>query len=315
MGIDYIVFVHGVNNRVEEDFERQAMSTFAKIKAHVDPNSSRVLKPVILFWGNVAEEPINLLLEGLDASSAWQQYWFREFRTTQVINFVGDAALYLSRNVSVQIISQMIEQSLKQMDLNLDDVKNKSPQDGDRLHLVTHSWGTVILFDIMFADRWEDSNLPPNILELVDNIRSILFGIGKPAIKNLGIPIASIHTMGSPISLFNLLNASGARSFNLTPKLKDFLTSLHAITGAALPWYNYAHPGDPIAYPLKGVMDLSLDEAKSFVQVEDIMIPVNFLDRILGTGTLSILNGGKAHSSYWTNQSVAKTIAGVIKSH
>jgi hypothetical protein len=220
MATDYIIFVHGVNNRVKADFQRQAMDTFAQIKASMNPDSPRVLKPVILFWGDIAEDSIDVLLGGLNDSPTWKDFWFKEFREMQIINFVGDAALYLSRNVSVQMIEQMTAQALEQMGLNLDEMKNKSIQDDDRLHLVTHSWGTVILFDIMFADRWEDPQLPLGIRTSVDNIRSAFFGIGKPEIKNSGIPISSIHTMGSPISLFNLLNASGAKSFNLTPKLK-----------------------------------------------------------------------------------------------
>jgi hypothetical protein len=314
MATDYIIFVHGVNTRVEADFNRQANEMFAKIKAEMKGDSSRTIEPVILFWGDVAERPIRLLMEGLDASPTWKQFWFKEFRTTQVIPFVGDAALYLSRKVSVEIINQMTTQALDQMGINLDEIKNKSPEDGDRLHLVTHSWGTVILFDIMFADRWEDASLTADIREAVDNIRSSFFGIGKPEIKNFGIPIASIHTMGSPISLFNLLNASGAKSFNLTPKLKEFLSSLYGKTGKPLPWWNYAHPGDPIAYPLKGVMDLSLGESNQFVEIEDVMTPTNSWLQFVNQSILSIIQGGEAHASYWTSPLVSKTIARVIQS-
>lgn len=314
MATDYIIFIHGVSNRVQANFERQAMDTFAQIQARINPNSSRTIKPVILFWGDVAAKPINFLMEGLDASPTWNQFWFKEFRKTQVINFVGDAALYLSRNVSVEMIKQMTAQALAQMGLTLDRIKHNSQQNGDRLHLVTHSWGTVILFDIMFADRWEDPNLSADIHESVNNIRSSFFGVGKPDIKNFGMPIASIHTMGSPIALFNLLNASGARSFNLTPKLKEFLSSLYEKTGKPLPWWNYAHPGDPIAYPLKGVMDLSLDTAKKFVTIEDIITPGNPLFQLFSQSIFSIIQGGEAHASYWNSPSVINTIGQVIQS-
>ncbi|WP_310429208.1 hypothetical protein [Chamaesiphon sp. VAR_48_metabat_135_sub] len=314
MATDYIIFVHGVNTRVEADFNRQATEMFTKIKAEMKENSARTIEPVILFWGDVAERPISLLMEGLDASPTWKDFWFKEFRTTQVIPFVGDAALYLSRKVSVEIIKQMTAQALEQIGVNLDEMKHKSPEDGDRLHLVTHSWGTVILFDIMFADRWEDASLTSDIREAVDNLRSSFFGIGKPEIKDFGIPIASIHTMGSPISLFNLLNASGAKSFNLTPKLKEFLSSLYEKTGKPLPWFNYTHPGDPIAYPLKGVMDLSLDESNQFVEIEDVMTPANSWLQFANQSILSIIQGGEAHASYWTSSLVSKTIARVIRS-
>jgi hypothetical protein len=314
MATDYIVFIHGVNNRIQADFQRQAEATFAQIQANMNPNSSRVLKSVVLFWGDIAEDSIDVLLGGLNDSPTWQQFWFKEFREAQIINFVGDAALYLSRNVSVQMIKQMTAQALEQMNLSLADLKNNLIEEGDRLHLVTHSWGTVILFDIMFADRWEDPQLPADIRESVNNIRSAFFGIGKPEIKNIGIPIASIHTMGSPISLFNLLNSSGAKSFNLTPKLKEFLSSLHEKTKKPLPWWNYAHPGDPIAYPLKGVMELSLDEASEFVKIEDVITPANSWLKLFNQSIFSIVQGGEAHGSYWNSPLVIKTIGQVIQS-
>lgn len=317
MATDYIIFIHGVNTRNQDDFNRQATKMFYRIEDDINPYQARDIKPVILFWGDIAEQSIDFLLKEMNDSPTWEQFWFREFREKQVINFVGDAALYLSRSVSVQIINQMTAQALEQMELSLEQLKQISPEDGDRLHLVTHSWGTVILFDIMFADRWEDDDLDENIRQAVNNIRTGFFGVGNSDTKNLGIPLASIHTMGSPISLFNLLNASGAQSFNLTPKLKDFLISLHSKMGTPLPWYNYAHPGDPIAYPLKGVIDLSLGEANEFVNIQDFIIPTNPLASFFGrtkASILSVLWGGNAHGSYWNNSSVTKTIGMVIKS-
>ncbi|WP_373542755.1 hypothetical protein [Chamaesiphon sp.] len=310
MATDYIIFIHGVNTRKKDFFEKQAMNMFAQIKKNVN-SDLRNLKPVILFWGDIAEKSIDFLLYGLDKSPTWEEFRFREFREQQVINFVGDAVLYLSRNVSVQMINQMTVQALDHMELTLDQLKSMSPKDGDRLHLVTHSWGAVILFDIMFAARWEDETLDESIRQSVNNIRTGFFGVGNSDIKNCGIPIASIHTMGSPISLFNLLNASGAKSFNLTPKLKDLLSSLHIETGKPLPWCNYAHPGDPIAYPLKGVMDLSLGEARDFVKINDIV--TNTFSLIPKESLLHILRGGDAHSSYWNERSVIKNIGDVIK--
>lgn len=314
MATDYIIFVHGVKTRERDEFNRTAMNMFAQMEPYLQLDSSRIFKPVTLFWGDIAKESTDLILNALQDSPTWNQFWFQKFRTEQVIPFVGDAALYLSRHVSVQIIKQMTAQALTQMGLNLEEIQQNSIQDGDRLHLVTHSWGTVILFDIMFATRWEDVSLEPDIIKFVNNLRSCFFGVGKPEINNLGIPIASIHTMGSPISLFNLLNASGAKSFNLTPELKKFLSSLYQKTGKPLPWCNYTHPGDPIAYPLKGVMDLSLGNANEFVTIEDIITPTNSWLQFFDQNIISIIQGGEAHANYWTSELVSKKIGQVIQS-
>jgi hypothetical protein len=341
MATDFVVFIHGVNNRNSDDFEAQAQKMFDVIKKEVGSSSSRDIKPIFLFWGNIAEDSIAQLSKGMQGSddngktakdvgdfATWKKFWFPELRKNAILNFVGDAALYLSRGVSVKIIKQLTAQALNQLKIDLQQMQQKSPLDGDkdRLHLVTHSWGTVILFDIMFADRWEDKDLEPDILKSVENLRSCFFGIGKELdksdgatidIKNIGIPLASLHTMGSPIALFNLINSGKGKNFNLTPKLKEFLESSSKIMGAPLPWQNYAHPGDPIAYPLTGAMKLSLEDAIKFVSIKDIVTTPSILEQavnLVPIFPLSLLGGGGAHGSYWTDATVAKNIAKVIKS-
>ncbi len=341
MATDFIVFIHGVNNRKYDDFTAQAQKMFDVITKEVGSSPSRELKPIFLFWGNIAEKSIIDLSNGLQGSddngktakdpgdfATWKKFWFPELRKNAILNFVGDAALYLSRGVSVDIINQLTDQALCQLKIDLQQMQSKSPVNGDqdRLHLVTHSWGTVILFDIMFADRWEDQDLGPDILKAVENLRSCFFGIGKELdksegaaidIKNVGIPIASLHTMGSPIALFNLINSGNGKNFNLTPKLKEFLESSSKLMGTPLPWQNYAHPGDPIAYPITGAMKLSLKNAIQFVSLKDIVTNPGWLEQAVNQVPffpVSLLNGGGAHGSYWTDATVAKNIAKVIKS-
>jgi hypothetical protein len=341
MATDFIVFIHGVNNRSSDDFKAQAQKMFDVIKKEVGSSSTRKLEPIFLFWGDIAQKSITELSKGLQGSddngktakdagdfATWKKFWFPELRKNAILNFVGDAALYLSRGVSVKIIKQLTDQALCQLKIDLQQMQQKSPLDGDedRLHLVTHSWGTVILFDIMFADRWEEKDLDSDILQSVENLRSCFFGIGKDLdtsdgaatnIKNVGIPLASLHTMGSPIALFNLINSGEGKNFNLTPKLKEFLKSSSEVMGAPLPWQNYAHPGDPIAYPLTGAMKLSLEDAIRFVSIKDIVTTPSLLEQavnLVPVFPLSLLGGGGAHGSYWTNADVAKNIAKVIRS-
>jgi hypothetical protein len=324
MATDFIVFIHGVNTRSNSDFRLQAMNTFRNISKTIQLSPGRDLKPVILFWGNIAEQDTNDLAKQLKSSPTWDQFWFQDLRLERVVPFVGDAALYLSRTVSIKILEQITAQALEQLGWNSNEMKQQPPiggNDGDRLHLVTHSWGTVILFDILFATRWEEASLPANIKQAIETLRSCFFGVGKinpgageADIKNFGIPIASLHTMGSPIALFNLINSSGGQGFNLTPRLKEFLESSANIMGRPLPWQNYAHPGDPIAYPLTGVMNASLGEANSFVSIKDLISPTSYLDQLLGKSPISIIKGGDAHGSYWDAPSVSKNIVEVIES-
>jgi hypothetical protein len=312
MATDYILFIHGVNTRDKDVFYKAAQSMFARIQSSVkDP--SRVLEPIYLFWGDIGTVATKSLLAGLKASPHWNQFWFQNLRTEQILPFVGDGALYLSRSISAEIVRQIAKQALDQMGFTLENMKTWAG--GDRLHLVTHSWGTVILFDILFAPRWEAEDLDAEIRQSVQNIRTGFFGLGSARDRNFGIPIASIHTMGSPIALFNLINLNHGHNFNLTPNLKLLLESLYKRTNnQPLPWRNYAHPGDPIAYPLEGVMPLLLGDDIDKVQTEDIITASNFLMQPFSQSLLPLVNGGKAHGSYWTSQKVANTIAQVISS-
>ncbi|WP_019501673.1 hypothetical protein [Pseudanabaena sp. PCC 6802] len=314
MTTDYIIFIHGVNVRDRRAYEIQADRMFQNIKAAVN-NPSRTLKPVILFWGDIAADSVITLHDGLESSSKWKEFWFKDLRNEQVLPFVGDAAMYLSRFVSSKIVQQITTQALDQIGLSVEELKN--PPKEDRLHLVTHSWGTVIFFDILFASRWEDPEplVSKDTRNQIEHIRRGFFGIGgSEEEKGYGIPLASIHTMGSPIALFNLVNIQGARSFNFTPKLKELLAALKDRLGKPLLWKNYAHPGDPIAYPLEGLIPLFFAKTQDLVQVEDVMSPTSWIGQAFGQSILSIVNGGTAHGSYWTERKVAQMIGNVIRS-
>ncbi len=311
MATDYLLFVHGVKTRNASEFRSLATNLFDGIKRSVsDP--SRVLIPVFFFWGDLNLGPQQALLKGFEASPRWQDFWFRDFRTQQVLEFVGDAALYLSRHVGSELVKQLRASMVEAF---------KDVQPGDRLHLVTYSWGTVILFDILFAARWEDEKLDEGVRTSVQRIRNLLFGIpldGKTPIPDAnvykGLPVASIHTMGSPIALFSLISVSGESTHDLTPKLKDLLENLQNSRQKPLPWRNYAHPGDPIAYPLEGVMPLLLDANTAAVQVQDVITQKgNLLTRPFSQTIAPLLSGGDAHGSYWKSDTVAKMIGETIR--
>ncbi len=306
MATDYILFVHGVKTRKQEDFKALADGLFNRIQSAVR-DQSRVLKPIVFFWGDLNQSAQDELFNGFKASSKWQDFWFQDFRTQQVLGFVGDAALYLSRHVGSQVVQRFERDVLGVL---------QNTTSNDRLHLVTHSWGTVILFDLLFAARWEDPRLDSGIRQTVQDIRNALFGL--PPIAGSGIPIASIHTMGSPISLFSLLTISGTlggvSTHDLSPNFKNLLEQLYALRKKSIPWRNFSHPGDPIAYPLEGVIPLLLNDASHYVETQDVITDKgNFFNRPFQQRLIPVLWGGDAHGSYWTNEVVSKTIGEVIR--
>jgi len=170
------------------------------------------------------------------------------------MQFAGDAAVYSSRYVGSQVVDRLSQQAR----VGLQGFK----QNEDSLHLITHSWGTVTLFDILFAARWEQSDMLGH--NSAEDIRNSLFRV-EPN-PNKGLSLASIHTMGSPIALFSLIDmarskeeAKGEKELttdrgnkvntqDITPRLEKLLESLFRLRqGMPLPWRNFIHPGNPVA--------------------------------------------------------------------
>ena len=56
------------------------------------------------------------------------------------------------------------------------------------------------------------------------------------------------------------------------------------------------------------------DLKEDLVDIEDIITPTNWFGNWLGKSILPVINGGKAHGSYWTERKVAQTIGSVIRS-
>lgn len=306
MPTDYILFVHGVKTRNRQEFERLANTLINGIQQSVNDNN-RIFKPIFFFWGDLSTELLAQLRLGIISSSTWSKFWFQDFRTKEILEFVGDAALYLSRHVGSQIVRRFKNDALGMLE---------DAAQGDRLHFVTHSLGSVILFDLLFAGRWEDPQLDldestKDIRQIVKDIREAFFGLGNNS--HSGLPLASIHTMGSPIALFSLLSVNGESTHDLTPQMSTFLENLYNQRQKPLPWRNFAHPGDPIAYPLEGVIPMLLDGAAQYVSIQDqITDNGNIFIRPFQQRLLPLIWGGQAHGSYWSNQLVAQTIGEII---
>ena len=307
MATDYVLFIHGVNTREVREQPEYA-DPLIKLLKETKPN----LIPIALYWGKVNEKAETDLLNKLHASPLWSQMWFRTFREKQILQFAGDAALYISRGIGAQVISTLKSQALKGLE---------NAQPNDRLHLVTHSWGTVILFDLLFASRWDDENVPGH--DDVMAIRDTIYGIsGKNPNPLQGIQVASLHTMGSPVAIFSLIDASPGKdntdstsSHDITPKLQKLLESLYeARKGEKLPWRNYIHPGDPIAYTLEELMTSLVDGDKKYLDIHDLITQEpGLFDFVTEQTVVALLHGGDAHGSYWHSKKVAQEISSVIK--
>ncbi|MHB8599334.1 MAG: hypothetical protein ACYDER_21305 [Ktedonobacteraceae bacterium] len=323
MAKDYILFLHGVNVREFPDtlddpnFPVFANPLFELIQ-HALYDNTLTLEKIPIYYGDINMHEESTLLEIYRKSSAWKDFWFKQIRETLLLQIIGDIALYISPYIGSKIVERL-HKVLVRIQREVED-----HQEGGRLHLVCHSLGTIILFDVLFASRWDDKNVPG--YDCIMEIREALCGLGDNTRR--GIRVASINTMGSPIALFSLLNMHSDQqklqenmvenTHDISPRLQQFLQQLSQQRGGKpLPWWNFAHPGDPLASPLATLIPELVDREGRYLEVHDMITISHNLEDILtesfSQSPAALIHGKAAHHSYWTSRKVAIRIARTIK--
>jgi hypothetical protein len=306
---EHLIFIHGVNTREERDqpdYANQLTNNIQSLCSH-----EITIKSTPLYWGNVNITAEQALLEDLKQTSVWNELAFQGFRAHQMLQFIGDGALYISRAGGRLIVERLIQQVM-------DGLREFNPAT-DHIHLISHSMGTVILFDMLFSSRWDAANAGG--YAGVEELRNMIFHGGSP--------VRSIHTMGSPISLFTLTmlhDGPVPNTHDITPRLGQYLKEL-CRNIQSFPWRNYLHAMDIVASPIERLIPKMLNAVDSCLDVKDILTESpSLLNKasdivldIMGTNKLSAdvlrlaLFAGSAHSSYWTSLAVASTIAQTIE--
>ncbi len=327
MAIDYIVFIHGVNTREKVEPPTYADALFSLIQASVarqeNGASTRHLVKVPLYWGSEGVSAENgLLKEYKHSPEKWKKFWFKKMRSSVLLEFAGDVALYMSRYVGARVANKLKADVFTQLGPAV-----LASNAEDRIHLVAHSLGTVVLFDILFSARWDEEGTPG--YESVKAIREGIYGVEPNWTQ--GIRLASISTMGSPLGLFSLMDVDQSNveqrngkneivnTHDITPRLQQFLERIPTKLGdkdKRLPWLNFAHPGDPLASPLDPLMPDMVDRDRKYVEVEDVILKnVTFADhlgQLFNESPLTMLHAGGAHMSYLNSKQVADRIARAI---
>jgi hypothetical protein len=333
---DHVFFIHGVN--VEQPTTIPPLPPTAPPPPH-NPTYSNTLKQLItdqaskssqellpikflpLYWYHITKPQEQNLSGLLGTSKAWKNMWFRDLRQTFLLHFAGDAALYLSQHIAAQAIESMFNQIIAYE-------QNNPLSNDDNIHIVSHSWGTVILFDILFGARWDDTlatnscyNNDPSMttaIEKVAQIRNKFYGMGKD--KDVGIEISGINTMGSPLAFYSLLLSNVGSLHDISGNLKTFLSIMDSRRKSkglpTLKWENFIHRGDLIAYPLENVLPNLLDGSALFINIKDtITVPDDLWQNIWKFTNQNIMTAAivtafdGAHNSYWKSDLVAGNIA------
>ncbi len=310
MATDYIIFIHGVNPR-EGHFQPTYADELFRLIQKASKSSSRTLKKVALYWADVNEEKEHEILKAHRESPIWKDFWFREFREKQILQFTSNVALYISRYAGSRVVDKLNKQVLAEL---------SGYQPEDRLHLVTHSLGTFILFDILFAAHWDQQDVLG--YTSVSAIRQAIYGVEPDWEK--GIRLASISTMGSPIGLFSFMDVDRSErlkvttrsnvinSYYIPPRLQMLLERLQKAQGRKLFWLNFAHPGDPMASPFIPLLLDMVDAKRRYLDIQDVILrSIDLSDLPMqpsNQALFTLLYSAVAHNSYWQSEEVAQKI-------
>ena len=286
-----IFFIHGVATRDIKYAEPLKIAIKKEFKKH------GVISPCFYssFWGNALsnidrmwrqiERDINAIEQDYPEVNVKECFRYREFREGFLSEFVGDMFTYLNEQHGYEI-RKLIAQQLIQF------INNNSQE--TELHIISHSLGSVILWDILFSERFK-----PN--DPAFNVRSLIQNLGDES-KQRQINLKSITTMGSPILFFNNM-------FGVNPnKIKEFFQKNK---GYSSKWINIIHPSDIIAYPLRSSFSL---DACDKLQLKDIYIDTdNNLAakavRSIGSEMAAMaLDAVNAHTKYWSYERTAQLI-------
>lgn len=245
------------------------------------------------FWGNALSDvsrmwhQIHQSLHEFKAenpqSDLQEIFRYQAFREGLFSEFVGDMFTYLNQQRGYEIRKLIAQQLIAFI--------KEHPQETD-LHIVAHSLGSVILWDVLFSNRFQAKD--PALY-----IRSLIHGFDSS--QNRKVRLKSITTMGSPILFFNtMLGIDPATVSAFAQKQEN-----------PLRWLNVLHASDIIAYPLKA----SLPVEPAYCQIHDVHISTDVnlpgkIARVAGQMELAMaLEVGTAHTGYWNCSSTAQFVA------
>lgn len=278
------------------------------------------------FWGDVLNDVgklwnavhHNLQAFQLANPQADTQAVFRyqNFRKGFFSEFVGDAFTYLNSERGIRIRKLIAEQ--------LSDFISRNPGETE-LHIVSHSLGTVVLWDALFSERFHPD-------DPAFEIRSLIQGHNHcnslPASSQQKLQLKSITTMGSPIAFFNIM-------LGIQPEQVKALVSQYSDRG--LSWNNLIHASDVIAYPLQACLNpdsswnLTLQDhylqteanpietaVQNFVR-SDLVNQVAKVAGLVNPGVQiaidhapMVAGAGDAHINYWSCPAVARLMADTL---
>lgn len=205
-------------------------------------------------------------------------FHYRQRREQLITGFFHDIFKYLSpqqgkairRTIAIQFLNFLTE----------------TPFEED-LHIVVHSLSSVILWDLLFSEKYDSS-------DPAYYVRSAIKGLSG-ASKGRKVKLRSITTLGCPLLIFKEMIDLDNQPLN---------QFANRYTGFPLRWVNIIHASDVFAYPLRA--SLNADDSTLF-----------FRDHYLGERNIFKKNIGDVamalglvseHSRYWRSSRVSRLV-------
>ena len=286
-----VFFIHGVATRDV----KYSHSLVEGIKKEFNQENKKLPFFYSSFWGHVLndfnkiwnyiDEDLNSLEKKYSVSSK-DSFRYRQFREGLISEFTGDMFTYMNEKQGFEVRKLIADQLTKFLEQYPDEKE---------IHIVAHSLGTVILWDILFSDKFKEGD--PAFL-----IREKISGRGVED-SNEQASLASITTMGSPILFFNAMLGINA---------EDIERKIQSYTPKTIKWVNIVHASDVISYPLSA--SLNLQKGRTNLIFRDFFIykDANLLEtaaRKVNQEEIALFAGiVDAHTSYWSLPEVAQVI-------
>jgi hypothetical protein len=252
------------------------------------------------FWGNVLnnkdriwhsiEQDLSKLRNSYPQLDINNIFRYQESREGLISEFFGDILTYFNTERGKKI-RQIIQYQLSEY------IKEHS-QSKDSLHIVAHSLGSVILWDILFSDRFSSEDPAWQIKDM--------FYFLSDRNSQTKFYLNSITTMGSPLLFFNMM-------LDIDPKKIYNFTQNYTVQ--PFRWINIIHASDIVAYPIRATLEVT-SNSRFFIRDKYIMTDANIAEktaRALGQmEAASALAVADAHNWYWKSKRTANLITGNI---
>lgn len=201
---------------------------------------------------------------------------YREFREEFFSRFIGDFFAYMNPERGAKIRQKVASQ--------LCDFLNQNPSENE-LHIVAHSLGSVILWNLLFSNRFQVTQDPTFIF------RNVIQGLSDSTSSHQ-VLLKSITTIGSPLLFVNTM---------LELRTEVIYQLAEHYNQEPLRWINIIHASDIIAYPIKsslqGISSKNLSLKNEYL-IEDVNL-VEKTARTIGQENVAMVAGSKdAHIQY-----------------